>query len=82
LYIGEPAHIEISLIRKHKTYPATPQSVYIRTTDAAVRDFDINIGLLPLFRLEFLPDHLALGGTRVETHPAFEFVVCLRHDVD
>jgi hypothetical protein len=27
-----------------------------------------------------LPDHVALGGAGVETHPALEFVVGLRHD--
>lgn len=62
-------------------YPATAQSVQVRTTDTTVGDLDIDVGLFPLLGLEFLPDHVALSGAGVETHPAYEFVVGLSHDV-
>lgn len=62
-----------------KTHPAAAKGVQIRATDTAVRDLDIDIGLFPGLRLEFLPDHVALAGAGVETHPSFELVFCLSH---
>ena len=62
------------------TYPSTAQSMQIRTTDTTMRDLDIDIGFLPLFRLELLPNHVALGGARVKTHPALKLVIG-GHDV-
>jgi hypothetical protein len=52
--------------------------VQVRTADTAVRDLDIDVGLFPLLGSEFLPDHVALAGSGIKAHPAFELVVC-RH---
>jgi hypothetical protein len=46
-----------------------------------VSDLDIDIGLLPGLRLEFLPDHLSLGSLRAEATPAFELVIGAHSDV-
>ena len=57
------------------SYPSTSQGVQVGTADAAMRDFDIDIGLFPWLRLELSPDHLTIDGVRVEAEPAFELVV-------
>jgi hypothetical protein len=64
-----------------QTYPSAAKSVQVRTTDTAVRDLDINIGLFPGLRLKLLPDHLPLASLRVEAHPALELVIGGRHYV-
>jgi len=53
--------------------------MHVRAADTAVCDLDIDVGLLPLLGLKFLPDHLALDGAGVEAHPALELVVGLCH---
>jgi hypothetical protein len=55
--------------------------MHVGTTDTAVRDLDVDIGFLPRLRLELLPDHVALAGAGVETHPALKLVVGLCHCV-
>lgn len=61
--------------------PAGADGVNVTTADTGVGDLDVDVGLLKGLGLEFLPDHVALGGLLVETHPSFEFVVlCCRHD--
>lgn len=62
------------------SYPSTAQSVQIRATDTTVSDLDIDIGLLPGLRLEFLPDHLSLGSFGAKAYPAFELVIGGRHN--
>jgi hypothetical protein len=47
-----------------------------------VSDLDIDIGLLPGLRLEFLPDHLSLGSLGAETHPTFELVIGAHIDIE
>jgi hypothetical protein len=58
------------------SYPATTQGVEICAADAAVRDFDVDVGFFPGLGREFLPHHLAFGGVLVEAEPACEFIVC------
>lgn len=47
----------------------------IRTAYAAVGDLDVDVGLLPRFGRELLPDHLAFSRGLVEAHPSHELVV-------
>jgi hypothetical protein len=68
------------MFKKNSPYPSTAQSVKIRATDTTVSDLDIDIGLLPWLRLEFLPDHFSLGGVRAEAYPSFELIIG-RHDM-
>ena len=56
-------------------YPARLQSVHVTTANAAVRDLDVDIGLLPRLRLELSPLHLSLRRRRVKAQPSIEFVV-------
>ena len=56
--------------------PTATESVQITATDAAVGDFDIDVGLLPGLGLVALPFHVALDGAGVETEPALEVVGC------
>ena len=69
-----------NMFKRDASYPSTTQGVQIRATDTTVSDLDIDIGLLPRLGLEFLPDHLALGGFGVEAYPAFELVIGGRHN--
>ena len=45
--------------------PARRQSMDVRTADAAVGDFDIDVVLGPLFGLKCIPLHVTLDGLRV-----------------
>jgi len=58
--------------------PSGADGVNVTTADTRVGDFNVDIGLLERLGLELLPDHVALGGLLVETHPSFEFVVLCR----
>lgn len=49
----------------------------VRTADAAVGDFDIDVVLSPLFRLERIPLHITLDGLRVVSQPPLEFIIHL-----
>lgn len=55
--------------------PAAAEGVQVAAADAAVGDLDVDVGLLPCFGLERLPDHFAFGGVFVLAHPSLEFVV-------
>lgn len=61
--------------------PAGAESVQIRATDAAVGDLDVNVVLFKGLGLVALVDHFPVGGFWAETHPAFELVLVLCHDV-
>jgi len=63
------------------THPATAKRMQIRTTNTTMRDLDIDIRLLPFLGRKFLPFHISLTGTRIQTHPSFELIFRLRHDV-
>lgn len=54
----------------------------VTSANSAVRDLNVDVCLFPRLDFgEFLPDHFALGGVFVQTHPSFEFVVgCCCHD--
>lgn len=56
----------------------------VTSANSAVRDLNVDVCLFPRLDFgEFLPDHFALGGVFVQTHPSFEFVVgCCCHDDD
>ena len=74
-----------SITKRHKwskTYPSTAQSVQVRATDTTVSDLDIDIGLLPGLRLEFLPDHFSLASLGAEAHPTFELVIGAHGDIE
>lgn len=47
----------------------------VRTADSGVSDANIDISLFPLLGLVLLPDHVALGGLFVLTHPSLKLVV-------
>lgn len=48
----------------------------VTSANSAVRDLNVDVCLFPRLDFgEFLPDHFALGGVFVQTHPSFEFVV-------
>lgn len=53
----------------------------VTSANSAVRDLNVDVCLFPRLDFgEFLPDHFALGGVFVQTHPSFEFVVgCCCH---
>jgi hypothetical protein len=40
----------------------------------------VNVGLLESLGLEFLPDHVALGGVGIKANPSLELVI-VRHDM-
>lgn len=54
----------------------------VTSANSAVRDLNVDVCLFPRLDFgEFLPDHFALGGVFVQTHPSLEFVVgCCCHD--
>ena len=54
--------------------PTAPHGVQVGTADAAMGDFDVNVGLFPLLGLEFLPLQLAVHAVRAVAQPALEFV--------
>ena len=59
--------------------PPTTEHVHISPTDTAMADFNVHVGLLPLFGLELFPHHLAVYRIRAFSQPSFELVVCC-HD--
>ena len=56
------------------TYPSGAKCVKIRAADTAVRNLDIDIILSPWLRLILLPNHVAVDGVFIETHPSFELI--------
>lgn len=62
------------------TYPSRPQSMKVTGAHTTMGDFNIDISLLPCFRLVALPDHLAIDTVFIKTEPALETVI-LRHIV-
>lgn len=57
------------------TYPSGAESVKVAAADTAVRDLDIDVGLLPRLGLKLAPLHLALGRAGIEAKPSFKLVV-------
>ena len=55
--------------------PSAAEGVDVATADAAVGDFDVDVGLLPGLGLVLFPVHFALDGVFVFAHPSLEFVV-------
>ena len=55
--------------------PSAAQGVQVATADAAVGDFDVDVGFLPGFGLVAFPLHFAFHGVFVLAQPAVEFVV-------
>lgn len=55
--------------------PATAEGVQVAAADAAVGDFDVDVGFLPGFGLVGLPDHFSFGGVFVLAQPSLELVV-------
>lgn len=55
--------------------PSGAEGVDVGAADAAVGDFDVDVGFFPFLGLVGLPLHVSVDGFGVETHPAFEFVV-------
>lgn len=47
----------------------------VRTTNTAVSDFDIDVGLFPLLGLKFFPFHIAIGSRGIFSQPALELVI-------
>lgn len=47
----------------------------VTPANTAADDLDIDIGFFPWLGLEFLPDHVAIGGGVVQANPALELVV-------
>ena len=54
--------------------PTAPHGVQVGAADAAIGDFNVNVGLFPLLRLELLPLQLAVHAVRAVAQPALEFV--------
>ena len=49
----------------------------VRAAHAVIRHLDVDVGLFPGFRLELLPDHLAVDGGGFVGRPPLELVVRL-----
>lgn len=64
------------------TYPSAAQGVHVGATDSTVGNSHVDISLLPRLRLELLPNHVALGGSLVQAHPAFELIIGGSHFAD